>query len=101
MTCFKRPTVDDVIIYMNEKGVDNSIDEAGAFHDYHESSGWMVGKKKMKCWKAAVRTWIRNSKKWSRSREESNRYYQSHADRQRQQANEIFSELSVMECGDR
>ena len=25
--------------------------------DFYESKGWMVGKDKMKDWKAAVRTW--------------------------------------------
>jgi hypothetical protein len=27
------------------------------FVDYYTSNGWMVGKNKMKDWKAAVRTW--------------------------------------------
>ena len=29
--------------------------------DFYASKGWMVGKNKMKDWKAAVRTWERNS----------------------------------------
>ena len=30
------------------------------FCDYYETRGWMMGKTKMKSWKAAVRTWRRN-----------------------------------------
>ena len=30
------------------------------FYDYYSSKGWMIGKNKMKDWKAAVRTWERN-----------------------------------------
>ena len=32
------------------------------FMDFYSSKGWMVGKSKMKDWKAAVRNWNRNSK---------------------------------------
>lgn len=81
---------------MLEKGVDD-MDQPEAFYDYHESGGWLVGKKKMRCWKAAVRTWIRNAKKWSKTREESNRNYTTHAERQRQQAADAMRELEAME----
>lgn len=30
---------------------------AEQFISFYESKGWMVGKEKMKSWKAAVRTW--------------------------------------------
>ena len=35
---------------------------ANTFYDFYESKGWLVGKNKMKNWKAAVRTWESNSK---------------------------------------
>ena len=35
--------------------------DAERFVDYYTSNGWMVGKNKMKDWKAAVRTWERNN----------------------------------------
>ena len=54
---FKPPLVDDVQRYCFERG--NSVD-AETFVDFYESKGWMVGKNKMKDWKAAVRTWERN-----------------------------------------
>lgn len=53
---FSPPTVDDVKAYCQEHGY--SVD-AGRFVDYYESNGWMVGRNKMKDWKAAVRSWNR------------------------------------------
>ena len=56
---FKPPTVAKVAEYCKERG--NGVD-ANRFIDFYESKGWMVGKNKMKCWKAAVRNWERNNK---------------------------------------
>jgi predicted phage replisome organizer len=52
---FTPPTLEDVEEYCKEKGVD-----AQKWHDHYTSNGWMVGRNKMKDWKAAVRTWARN-----------------------------------------
>ena len=54
---FYTPSVDDVKAYCAERN--NSVD-AEKFVDYYSSNGWMVGKNKMKDWKAAVRTWEKN-----------------------------------------
>ena len=51
---FVPPTVDEVRDYCYERG--SSVDPH-RFVDYYTSNGWMVGKNKMKDWKAAVRTW--------------------------------------------
>jgi len=32
--------------------------DAQRFHDFYSSKGWMVGKNKMKDWKAAARNWL-------------------------------------------
>ena len=55
---FAPPTQNEVLDYMLEKG--NSGKEAGRFIDFYESKGWLVGRNKMKDWKAAVRNWIGN-----------------------------------------
>ena len=35
------------------------------FYNFYESNGWKVGKNPMKDWKAAVRTWKRNSNQFT------------------------------------
>lgn len=52
--CFVKPTIEEVRAYCVERN--NNVD-AESFVDFYESKGWMVGKNKMKDWKAAVRTW--------------------------------------------
>ena len=54
---FQPPTVDEVREYCKERG--NDVDPE-TFVDFYESKGWMVGKTKMKDWKAAIRTWERS-----------------------------------------
>lgn len=54
---FIPPTRDEVALYCLERH--NHVD-ADRFVDYYTSNGWMVGKSKMKDWKAAVRQWERN-----------------------------------------
>ena len=53
---FIAPTLEEVREYCNERN--NNVDPQ-AFIDFYESKGWMIGKNKMKNWKAAVRTWER------------------------------------------
>lgn len=48
------PKVEDVASYCLERG--NGID-ANDFISFYESKGWMIGKNKMKDWKASIRTW--------------------------------------------
>ena len=54
---FTPPTLEEVTAYCIERN--NSVDPQH-FIDYYTSNGWLVGKNKMKDWKAAVRTWERN-----------------------------------------
>lgn len=56
---FKPPTVDEVRSYCLERG--NNVNPE-TFVDFYSSKGWMVGKNKMKDWKAAVRNWERYKK---------------------------------------
>lgn len=67
---FKPPTVEEVHEYCCERM--NNVN-AEAFVDFYASKGWMVGKNKMKDWKAAVRTWEkgRNTQKTYSSKEET------------------------------
>ena len=51
---FAPPTLDEVAAYCRERG--NQVD-AQRFIDHYTSNGWLVGKNRMKDWRAAVRTW--------------------------------------------
>lgn len=55
---FIRPTAELVTEYSKSLGF--TLD-GNHFIDHYEARGWMIGKNKMKDWKAAVRTWKRNS----------------------------------------
>lgn len=57
---FVPPSVEEVRAYCLERG--NGIDSQ-YFVDYYDSNGWMVGKTKMKDWKATVRRWEANERK--------------------------------------
>ena len=61
---FTPPTLEEVNAYCIERA--NTVD-AQHFIDYYTSNGWLVGKNKMKDWKAAIRTWERNG--YSNSRQ--------------------------------
>lgn len=54
---FVPPTLGDVQEYCKEKGYE--ID-AERFIDFYMSKDWMIGKNRMKDWRAAVRNWDRN-----------------------------------------
>lgn len=56
---FQPPTVENVREYCQAGGY--RVD-AEYFVDFYTAKGWMVGKNKMKDWKAAVRNWTRNNR---------------------------------------
>lgn len=56
---FVPPTAEEVKAYCLERN--NSVDYQ-SFVNFYESKGWMVGKNRMKDWKAAVRTWEKSEK---------------------------------------
>ena len=68
-TRFVPPPVEEVRQYCYERG--NSVDPQ-RFVDYYTSNGWMVGKNKMKDWKAAVRTWEQKEKQRPAATKSSN-----------------------------
>ena len=54
---FVPPTVKEVAAYCRQRG--NRIDPE-RFVDYYTANGWLVGKNRMKDWRAAVRNWENN-----------------------------------------
>lgn len=57
---FAPPTPENVSEYCREMGYTHV--DADRFVDFYSAKGWMVGKSKMKDWKAAVRNWERQDK---------------------------------------
>jgi hypothetical protein len=55
---FTEPSIEEIEAYCIER--ENEIDPIH-FHDYYEANGWKIGKNPMKSWKAAIRTWEKNS----------------------------------------
>lgn len=55
---FQKPTLEQVREYCKER--ENKIDPE-QWLDHYDANGWMVGKTKMKDWKATVRNWERNN----------------------------------------
>ena len=51
---FHKPSLEEISDYCEERH--NRVDPE-RFYNYYESVGWAVGKKPMKDWRAAVRTW--------------------------------------------
>jgi hypothetical protein len=56
---FKPPDLEDVETYCQERG--RGVDPQ-KWYDFYSAKGWMIGKNKMKDWKAAVRTWEHDEK---------------------------------------
>ena len=67
---FVKPEPMEIYEYMNElnqaagnRWAESKVRiETQNFHDFYESKGWMIGKDKMKDWKATVRRWMNNNK---------------------------------------
>ena len=68
---FAKPSVEDVRAYCIERGCVYVIPEE--FINFYDSNGWMVGKNKMKDWKATVRNWEIKAKKGIYSSNKSKR----------------------------
>lgn len=52
---FIPPTIEEVAQYIREQKYTSF--NATTWYNFYDSKGWMIGKTKMKSWKAGVRTW--------------------------------------------
>lgn len=65
---FRAPSPEEVAEYASAYAASKGIDLASTdfdperFVDFYAQKGWMVGKSRMKDWKASVRNWVRTSK---------------------------------------
>ena len=72
-TRFVPPTLEEVKAYCEERN--NGIDPH-RFVDFYSSKGWMIGKNKMKDWRAAVRSWERINKEQQKKIQDRNKFNQ-------------------------
>lgn len=75
---FNKPTIEEIQQYCDERK--NNIN-ANSFYDFYESKGWMVGKNKMKDWKACVRTWEKNNTKNAKTVKPTPTWYDDYEDK--------------------
>ena len=72
---FRAPSPEEVAEYARSYAEGKNLDLASTdfdperFVDFYAQKGWVVGKAKMKDWKASVRIWVRSSKPMERKRE--------------------------------
>ena len=72
---FRAPSPEEVEEYARSYAEGKGLDLASTdfdperFVDFYAQKGWVVGKAKMKDWKASVRNWVRSSKPMERKRE--------------------------------
>lgn len=71
LTLFHPPSIEEVTSYCKERS--NRVDPQ-QFIDFYTTKGWMVGKNKMKDWKACVRTWERRDTKPTHIKYEQRNY---------------------------
>jgi uncharacterized protein YdaU (DUF1376 family) len=58
---FIKPTPQELVAHFESKG--SNSNEAENFFNFYESKGWLVGKNKMKVWKASATLWISKNNK--------------------------------------
>jgi hypothetical protein len=79
---FAPPSMPDVVAFIGEEGL---MVDGQKFWTYYSSQGWMVGRNKMKDWKAAVRSW--HSRHAETQSEVNNARGSKSANREQQNAN--------------
>lgn len=57
------PTLGEISEYAREIGL--AVDDAENFFDYYTANGWKVGRQAMVDWRAALRNWMRNARRFS------------------------------------
>lgn len=80
-TRFAPPLVNEVGMYFLERGSSNAHNEAEKFIDFYTSKNWMVGKNKMKDWKAAVRNWMRKDFDSNNQPNQQKSFIDTHSDK--------------------
>ena len=54
---FEAPSLQEVTDELRSQKVRSYQQQAEKFWNFYEAKNWMIGKNKMKSWKAAIKTW--------------------------------------------
>ena len=54
---FVPPTLQEVTAELRSQKIRQYQQQADKFWNFYEAKNWMIGKNKMKSWKAAIKTW--------------------------------------------
>lgn len=87
-TSFQKPTLEEIRKYCQERA--NKVNPE-TFYDFYESKGWMVGKNKMKDWKASVRTWERTERNTQSTSQPKK--FQQYSQREYENYDDFFDEI--------
>lgn len=70
---FKKPSPEEIQNYLDEKNITSFTAEK--FYNFYESNGWMIGKNKMKNWKACCNNWkLRDEKENKKDEPKEDKY---------------------------
>ena len=70
---FQKPTIEEIQNYLDEKNITSFTAEK--FYNFYEANGWMIGKNKMKNWKACCNNWnLRDEKEKKKDEPKKDKY---------------------------
>ena len=70
---FKKPSPEEIQSYLDEKNITSFTAEK--FYNFYESKDWMIGKNKMKNWKACCNNWnLRDEKEKKKDEPKEDKY---------------------------
>ncbi len=70
---FQKPTIEEIQKYLDEKNITSFTAEK--FYNFYEANGWMIGKNKMKNWKACCNNWnLRDEKEKKKDEPKTDEY---------------------------
>lgn len=70
---FQKPTIEEIQSYLDEKNITSFTAEK--FYNFYEAKDWMIGKNKMKNWKACCNNWnLRDEKEKKKDEPKKDKY---------------------------
>lgn len=86
---FIKPSIDEVKDFIKQN---NYNVNANQWWNHYEAKGWLIGKNKMKDWKAAVRTWVKDDPRPTRATQPAPKI-EAYSEEERLQAKERMEQI--------